>query len=118
MLQKIDKIKNYDIIKIEIRSHMKWSPVIVNLNTHSNRQAECVFVYFSLPNICTSTIIKAMFMIVTDTKPANNNLIVNIKYCSTIDTTSLCWWRHTPAFPYFFKYYRISLLNSQYNTNK
>ena len=118
MLQKIDKIKIYDIIKIEIRSHMKWSPVIVDLNTHSNRKQSVYLFYFSLPNICTSTIIKAMFMIVTDIKPANNNLIVNIKYCSTIDTTSLCWWRHTPAFPYFFEHYTMNLLNSQYKTDK
>ena len=55
------------------------------LYTHSIQASRvCICFYLFLPNICTSTIIKAMFMIVTDTRPANNNFIVKNKYCSTI----------------------------------
>lgn len=53
------------------------------LNTHSIAKQSVYFLFYLL-NLCTSTIIKAMFMIVTDTRPANNILIVNNKYCSTI----------------------------------
>ena len=85
------------IIKKEIRSHKKWWPIFV-LKMHT-LTASRVCVCFYLLNICTSTIIKAIVMIVTDTRPAKSN-IINCNNASTIHITSSLEATH-PCFSLF-----------------
>ena len=90
-----DKLKICAIIKIEIRSHKSGRPLNGILNTHSNQQAECVFAFYLL-NICTSTIIKAIVMIVTDTNPVKSKIIncINISIIhitSFVEATHFCF---------------------------
>mgnify|MGYP007006990681 CR=1 FL=1 len=94
------------IINIEIRSHKKWSPIFVLKSAHSNRK-QSVYLFFYLLNICTSTIIKAIVMIVTDTRPAKSS-IINCNNASTIHITSSLEATH-PCFSLFHNILYISV---------
>ena len=67
----------------------KWFASLYEKNTLPGKD-RCVFllVYYCLLIITAIAIIKANAMIVTDTKPANSNLIINSKVFSTICLTS------------------------------
>lgn len=76
------------IINIEIGNH-KSGRLLNSFLTHTltAKQSVRFAVLFYLLNICTSTIIKAIVMIVTDTRPAKSKTI-NCNNISTIHITS------------------------------
>ena len=88
------------------RNHKRGSPIVICKKHISNGQITDVFFigFYCLLIITTNAITKANAMIVTDTRPAKSNFIINNAFISTIRLTSLLEANHIClfSFPMFY----------------